>query len=57
MIAELFYLVWKVIWNTIVILICAGLIFVSYKANQPIMVSGAPEGMTYIEVKLVLEAK
>ncbi len=31
------------------ILICAGLIFVSYKANQTMMVAGAPEGMTYVE--------
>lgn len=33
----------------IVILVCAGLVFVSYKANQPMMVAGAPEGMTYTE--------
>lgn len=31
------------------ILVCAGLIFVGYKANQPMTVSGAPKGMTYIE--------
>ena len=49
MITGLFHLVWKFIWNTFVILVCASLIFVGYKANQPMMVAGAPEGMTYIE--------
>jgi hypothetical protein len=49
MIAGLFHLVWKVTSNTIVILVCAGLIFIGYKANQPMMVSGAPEGMTFFE--------
>jgi hypothetical protein len=49
MIAGLFHFVWKIIWNTIVILVCAGLGFVSYKANQPMMVKEAPAGMTYIE--------
>jgi hypothetical protein len=49
MIAGLFHLVWKIIWNTIVILVCAGLIFVGYKANQPMMVARAPDGMTYVE--------
>ena len=49
MIAGLFHFMWKIIWNTIVILVCAGLIFVSYKANQPMTVTGAPEGMTYVE--------
>ncbi len=49
MIAGLLHFVWKLIWNTIVILICAGLIFVSYNANLPMMVKDAPAGMTYIE--------
>jgi len=49
MIAGLFHLVWKVISNTIVILICAGLIFIGYKANQPMDVPGAPKEMTYVE--------
>jgi len=33
MIAGLFHLVWKVIWNTTLILVCAGLIFIGFKAN------------------------
>ena len=47
MIAGLFHLVWKVIWNSIVILVCAGLVFVGYKANQPMLIADAPKGMTY----------
>mgnify|MGYP000885584436 CR=1 FL=1 len=49
MIAGFIHLVWKVIWNTIVILVCAGLIFIGYKANQPMSVAGAPEWMTFVE--------
>jgi hypothetical protein len=48
MIPGLFHLFWKLIWNSTVILVCAGLIFVGFKANQPMMVAGAPEGMTYV---------
>ena len=49
MVSGFIHFVWKVIWNTIVILICAGLIFIGYKANQPMSVAGAPKGMTYVE--------
>ena len=49
MIIGLFHLVWKFIWNTVVILVCANLVFVGYKANQPMMVIDAPKGMTYVE--------
>jgi len=49
MIAGLIHLIWKVISNTTVILDCAGLIFVGFKANQPMSVAGAPQGMTYTE--------
>ena len=49
MIVGLFHFVWKVIWNTTVVILCAGLIFVGFKANQPMSVAGAPEGMTYFE--------
>ena len=49
MIAGMFHLVWKVIWSTFVILVCSSLIFVGYKANQPMSVSGVPRGMTYVE--------
>lgn len=49
MLAGLFHFIWKTIWNVVVILICACLVFVSYKANQPMSVVGAPKGMTYVE--------
>ena len=49
MIAGLFHLVWKFIWNTTVILVCASLIFIGFKSNQPMSVPDTPEGMTYIE--------
>jgi hypothetical protein len=49
MFTSLFHFIWKVIWNTIVILICAGLVFIGYKANQPMAIPDAPEGMTYVE--------
>ena len=49
MLVGLFHFIWKTIWNVIVILMCAGLIFVCYKANQPMNIAGAPNGMTYVE--------
>jgi len=49
MIAGLIHFICKVIWNSTVILVCTGLIFIGFKANQPMTVPGAPEGMTYVE--------
>ena len=49
MIAGFIHFIWKVIWNTTVILVCAGLIFIGFKANQPMSVPDAPEGMSYVE--------
>jgi len=49
MISGLFHLIWKVVWNTVVILVCSSLIFIGYKANQPMAVTGVPQGMTYVE--------
>jgi hypothetical protein len=49
MIAGLIQFIWKVIWNTTVILVCAGLVFIGFKVNQPMSVVDAPEGMTYVE--------
>lgn len=31
------------------ILVCAGLVFIGFKANQPMSVSNVPQGMTYFE--------
>jgi hypothetical protein len=57
MIAGFVHLVWKIIWNVDVVLVCAGLIFIGYKANQPMSVTGAPKGMTYVEfIQYRLEA-
>ncbi|MCX6054742.1 MAG: hypothetical protein NTZ74_07505 [Chloroflexi bacterium] len=49
MVSGFIHLVWKVTWNAIVVLVCASLIFIGYKANQPMAVDGAPKGMTYME--------
>jgi len=49
MIAGFLQLIWKIVWSGIIILICASLIFIGYKTNQPLTVTGAPAGMTYIE--------
>jgi hypothetical protein len=49
MIAGFLHFICKIAWNTIILLVCASLIFIGYKANQPMMVAGAPKGMTYVE--------
>jgi len=45
----LFRLIWKLIWSTIVVLVCLSLIFILYKGNQPMQVQAAPKGMTFFE--------
>jgi hypothetical protein len=42
-------LVGKMIWNGFIILVCASLIFIGSKVNQPMAVAAAPKGMTYAE--------
>lgn len=49
MIAGLIHLVGKIIWSITVLLACAGLVFIGYKANQPMTVAEVPKGMTFIE--------
>src|SRR5450759_1205929 len=49
MISGLIHLVWKVFVNAIIVLVCISLIFIGYKANQPMTVAGAPKGMTYVQ--------
>jgi hypothetical protein len=49
MIAKTFEFVWKALGRLLVLVICLGLVFVSYKANQPMSVPDAPQGMTYLE--------
>jgi hypothetical protein len=49
MIAGFFHFILKAIWNSTVILVCAGLVFIGFKANQPMTVADAPQGMTFVE--------
>jgi hypothetical protein len=49
MIAGFIHFIWKAFWNTTLILICACLVFISFKVNQPMSVASAPEGITYFE--------
>ena len=49
MIAGFIHFIWKVFWNTTVVILCPGLVFIGFKANQPMSVPDAPEGMTYVE--------
>ncbi len=39
----------KIFAILVLFLACSGIIFVAYKANRPMQVSGAPNGMTYFE--------
>lgn len=45
----MFRLLWKLIWSTIVVLVCLSLIFILYKGNQPMHVQVVPKGITYFE--------
>lgn len=49
MIGKLIMFMMKVFGKTIILMVCIGLVFVVYKANQPMTVADAPEGMTYVE--------
>jgi hypothetical protein len=52
MIIGLIDLVRKVIWNAIINLVCASLVLIGFKANQPMAVADAPKGMTFAEFML-----
>lgn len=49
MIGKLILCIMKMFGKTIILMICLGLVFIVYKANQPMAVPEAPEGMTYFE--------
>jgi len=49
MIAGIIHVLWKALWNAVVVMVSASLIFIGFKANQPMDVTGAPKGMTYVE--------
>ncbi len=39
----------KMFGKVVILMVCLGLVFIGYKANQPMIVAGVPEGMTYVE--------
>jgi hypothetical protein len=49
MMGKLIMFIMKVFAKSVVLMICLGLVFIVYKANQPMAVPEAPEGMTYFE--------
>lgn len=49
MMGKLIMFIMKVFVKAVVLMICLGLVFIVYKANQPMTVQSAPEGMTYVE--------
>lgn len=49
MIAKLFLFTMKMFGKAVILMICLGLVFIGYKANHPMTVPSAPEGMTYFE--------
>lgn len=46
---KLIMFIMKMFGKIVVLMICIGLVFVVYKANQPMIVPDAPQGMTYAE--------
>ena len=49
MMSKLIMFIMKMFGKIVILMICIGLVFIVYKANQPMTVPNAPEGMTYIE--------
>ena len=49
MIGKSILFITKMIGKAVILMICLGLVFIGYKANQPMTVPSAPEGMTYFE--------
>jgi hypothetical protein len=49
MMGKLIMFVLRMFAKAVILMICLGLVFVGFKANQPIAVPEAPEGMTYFE--------
>ncbi len=49
MIGKLIVFIMKTFGKAVILLICLGLVYIGYKANQPMIVPDAPEGMTYFE--------
>lgn len=49
MMGKLIVFILKMFGKAVILMICLGLVFVGFRANQPMTVPGAPEGMTYFE--------
>jgi hypothetical protein len=49
MVGKLTLFIMKIIRKAVILILFLGLVFIGFKANQPMSVSGAPKGMTYIE--------
>jgi uncharacterized membrane protein len=49
MMGKLIMFIMKVFGKIIILMVCIGLVFIGYKANQPMTVADAPEGMNYVE--------
>jgi hypothetical protein len=49
MIGKLIMFIMKMFGKAVILMVCLGLVFVGYKANQPMTVPGVPEGKTYAE--------
>ena len=49
MIGKLIMFILKMFGKVVILILCLGLVLIGYKANQPMKISEAPEGMTYVE--------
>lgn len=49
MMGKLIVFMLKMFGKAVLLIICLGLVFVGFRANQPMVVPEAPEGMTYFE--------
>jgi hypothetical protein len=49
MMGKLIVFMLKMFGKAVILMICLGLVYIGYKANQPMIVPDAPEGMTYFE--------
>ena len=46
---KLIMFILKIFGKAVILMICLGLVFVGFRANQPMAVPEAPDGMTYFE--------
>ncbi len=47
--AGIIHVIGKILWSVVVVVVCLSMIFIDFKANQPMAVPEAPKGMTYSE--------